>query len=296
VPWFRVDDGFHSHPKVMATSFAAIGLWVRAGSWCSKHLTDGVVPTQLLRSWRAPVKLAVELVTAGLWMEHPDGYQFHDWKGFNPSKSDVVASRAAAAERQRRSRGGHSVTEARQCVHDVGPVTGASRRDRANGHSVTETTVTRDLAHARDPVPTLPGPAEAEPPPAAGLTEAELEAEGRALSRRWRMAHEAAAVAMAHGFELWRAEFEAAARALITLAGADRATAAAALCAWWWTAPDGPIRDRRVLSGKATPRHLAKGITADLVAARAWWDGLADQQRQTVLDRGGLPEGREAAE
>ena len=48
MPWFKVDDRLAHHPKVMAVGNAAMGLWVRAGSWSAAHLTDGYVPTELL--------------------------------------------------------------------------------------------------------------------------------------------------------------------------------------------------------------------------------------------------------
>jgi hypothetical protein len=79
VPWFPVDDSFHSHPKALATSLAARGLWATAGSWSSAHLTDGVVPVHVLASLGGTPELAAELVAAGLWRRTRQGYVFHDW-------------------------------------------------------------------------------------------------------------------------------------------------------------------------------------------------------------------------
>lgn len=77
--WFKVDDSFHSHPKVMATDTAALGLWVVAGSWCGANLTDGFVPDHVLpRLLPGAVKLASKLVAAGLWSRAEGGYQFHE--------------------------------------------------------------------------------------------------------------------------------------------------------------------------------------------------------------------------
>lgn len=47
--WFKLDDGFYDHPKVADLPNAAVGLWVKAAVWCSKHLTDGVVPASRRR-------------------------------------------------------------------------------------------------------------------------------------------------------------------------------------------------------------------------------------------------------
>lgn len=108
MPWFRVDDGFHSHPKRLSVSLAAVGLWTVAGSWSSAHLTDGVVPDNVLPllSPDAP-KLAGELVAAGLWKRRKGGYQFHDWSSRNPSKQAVENERKSNAERQKRWREAH---------------------------------------------------------------------------------------------------------------------------------------------------------------------------------------------
>lgn len=108
VPWFRVDDGFHSHPKRLSVSLAAVGLWTVAGSWSSAHLTDGAVPDNVLPllSPDAPM-LAGELVAAGLWKRRKGGYQFHDWQARNPSKQAVENERKNNAERQKRWREAH---------------------------------------------------------------------------------------------------------------------------------------------------------------------------------------------
>lgn len=102
MPWFNVDDGFCSHPKVLATSLSARGLWVTAGSWCSSHLTDGVVPSHVLASLGGTPTLAEELVTAGLWKKRRGGYVFHDWKQCNKTKKEVVDIRQKRADAGRK--------------------------------------------------------------------------------------------------------------------------------------------------------------------------------------------------
>ncbi len=88
--WFKVDDGLHSHPKALATSLEALGLWAVAGSWSSQHLTDGVVPQHAVTLLsRGQSELADELVAAGLWKRVRDGYRFHDWKDRNPTRAEV---------------------------------------------------------------------------------------------------------------------------------------------------------------------------------------------------------------
>lgn len=97
MPWFRVDDGFATHPKVLATSLAARGLWVTAGSWSSAHLTDGVVPDHVLASLGGTPELAGELVAAGLWRRVKGAWKFHQWHPRNPLKKDVLPLREARA-------------------------------------------------------------------------------------------------------------------------------------------------------------------------------------------------------
>ena len=101
--WFRIDDGFYDHPKAADVSNAAIGLWARAGSYCSRYLTDGAVSRTFVRSW-GTTKQAAELVKAGLWTEDADGWRFHDWTQSNPTRAEVEERRAEDAERKREAR------------------------------------------------------------------------------------------------------------------------------------------------------------------------------------------------
>lgn len=101
--WFKVDDSFHSHPKVLATEPAALGLWVIAGSWSSDNLTEGFVPDHVLpRLLPDSAKLARALVTAGLWKRMQGGYTFHDWTDFNPTAEQEKRKKQARAEAGRK--------------------------------------------------------------------------------------------------------------------------------------------------------------------------------------------------
>jgi hypothetical protein len=104
VPWFPVDDSFHSHPKALATSLAARGLWATAGSWSSAHLTDGVVPVHVLASLGGTPELAAELVAARLWRRTRQGYVFHDWPdwGSKRTAAEIRELRKVRAEAGRK--------------------------------------------------------------------------------------------------------------------------------------------------------------------------------------------------
>jgi hypothetical protein len=101
MPWFKVDDGFHGHPKVVELSVAAIGVWTVSGSWCAQYLTDGEITMKTVRRLGGEPELVEELVAAGLWEETVTGYRFHDWLVYQPAKVSVEGERTAARDRMR---------------------------------------------------------------------------------------------------------------------------------------------------------------------------------------------------
>lgn len=114
--WFKVDDRFWSHPKTADLSDGATALWIRAGSWASGHLTDGVVPASMLRLFRARRRSADELVAVGLWSIAGDTFVFNSWDEYQPLKAQVEAKREATKTRVNawRERVGNGVTGASQ--------------------------------------------------------------------------------------------------------------------------------------------------------------------------------------
>lgn len=92
--WFKVDDGFWSHPKVCGLSADAVALWVRAGSYAAQHLTDGFVARHALPMLRGLDAHADELVAAALWRPVGDGWVFHDWHQYQPMRVEVEGRRA----------------------------------------------------------------------------------------------------------------------------------------------------------------------------------------------------------
>lgn len=88
--WFKVDDKFYSHPKVLQLSARAVSLWVRAGSWSSYYSTDGYIPQKMLAFFQVTKRTAEELVNSGLWETSEDhGYHFHDWERYQPTKDEL---------------------------------------------------------------------------------------------------------------------------------------------------------------------------------------------------------------
>jgi hypothetical protein len=101
VTWFRVDDGFAFHHKAVGAGNAALGLWVRAGSWCSQQGNDGVVPAHMVKALGGTRKDALALCAFGLWDDLEDGrFAFHDWLNYQPSAAEVRADRLAKSEKK----------------------------------------------------------------------------------------------------------------------------------------------------------------------------------------------------
>lgn len=73
---FRVDDGFHSHPHVLAASPASLGLWLVCGSWSTHHKTAGFIPANVPAYLiDGGAELADELTGCGLWRRIEGGFQ-----------------------------------------------------------------------------------------------------------------------------------------------------------------------------------------------------------------------------
>jgi hypothetical protein len=144
--WFKCDDCFHSHPKILQAGNEAIGLWARCGAYCSQHLTDGYIPDQIVLIYGSAA-LAQVLVTARLWVRVAGGYQMHDYLSYNRSRVEVMTERAESAERQRESRTRRRADRRKQ-------------EEVNNGHSVshgvTNTEVSQCESRVSHSVPTRP--------------------------------------------------------------------------------------------------------------------------------------------
>lgn len=145
--WFKVDDNLAFHRKVVAAGNAAMGLWVRAGSWSAQHLTDGFVPEHMIAVLGTPAQRG-KLIKVGLWEEVAGGCQFHGWneKGRQPTSKSVLEEREKAAARQDKYRRGS---------HKEPQVTAPS-------DGVTSPSVTPSVTGVVTPTPTRPDPKEEE--------------------------------------------------------------------------------------------------------------------------------------
>lgn len=102
MPWAKLDDTFHAHPKVRQAGLAAIGLHARAISFSAAYLRNGKVDSGWVEetAGKKGLKLADELVNAGLWEPNGTGWYIHDYLEYNPSREKVLARRAADAARK----------------------------------------------------------------------------------------------------------------------------------------------------------------------------------------------------
>jgi hypothetical protein len=108
MPYFKVDDMLHSHPKPRRAGLEAMGLWSLAGSHCMAYKLDGFVPTYFVAAWPRGPKLAAQLVSAGLWSlgerDGQPGWQFHDWDDVQMTAAEIELDREHSRQRQRRYR------------------------------------------------------------------------------------------------------------------------------------------------------------------------------------------------
>lgn len=183
--WFRVDDSFPAHPKLEALGSGAehayaVAMWTLMGADSSARGTDGAVSRARLGRvlpWPARVldRASADLVRVGLWIATEDGWQFHDWTHYQPTKEQREKERAATRERQR------AWKEKR-------------RVGNASGNAVTDA-VSNTVSDGVDntapsrPVPSRPNGGEAPPPP--DPTEPEETTLRDRVVRRWGATFEA---------------------------------------------------------------------------------------------------------
>ena len=116
MPWVKLDDQFHSNPKVVAAGAEAVALYTVALSWCGAYLTDGFIPAGQVRRLALSdhyEEATRRLVAVGLWHEVDGGYEIHDYLEYNPTAEEVKESKQARAEAGRRG-GLASVASKRQ--------------------------------------------------------------------------------------------------------------------------------------------------------------------------------------
>lgn len=99
--WMKVDDQFPDHPKFLGLTDTAVALYFIGLAYCSRHLTDGVVPELAVERMglKQPKKAAALLVEHDLWHVHERGWEVHDYLDHQRSAAEVqeLSEKRAAA-------------------------------------------------------------------------------------------------------------------------------------------------------------------------------------------------------
>lgn len=101
MPWFRIDDDAHHHPKVLKARNEGFGAFARMGSWSMKYLTDGHIPEDVALEIAGGKAKLLKIVGAGFLEAADGGYQIHDHLDHNPSADEIretAATRSAAGK------------------------------------------------------------------------------------------------------------------------------------------------------------------------------------------------------
>lgn len=102
--WAKIDDHLWAHPKWINLPDSAKALWVSALSYCVCYETDGHILTHTLptlSSNKNRTRAVNALVKSGLWEPINDGYVFHNWEHYQPTKARKDAERKDKRDRMR---------------------------------------------------------------------------------------------------------------------------------------------------------------------------------------------------
>lgn len=87
--WFKVDDRWHDHPKVLQVGNEAAGIWARMGSWSANYCTGGVVPHAKALAIAGAMAPLEQLQKVSLLERDGDTWIMHDWSDYNPSADEA---------------------------------------------------------------------------------------------------------------------------------------------------------------------------------------------------------------
>jgi hypothetical protein len=104
MPWFKLDDRVHCHPKTLAAGDEAFGVFCRLGSYASQHGTNGFISDDAAKSITRKQRVLDRLVQVGFLERVDGGYQIHDFLDWNPSAEKVRQERDSARQRMARGR------------------------------------------------------------------------------------------------------------------------------------------------------------------------------------------------
>ena len=100
LPWVRLDTGFTQNPKILGLiedrKWQSITVYVASLGYAGQHGTDGFVPITALPFLHGTKRNANDLVSIGLFIPCPGGYDINGWKEFQPSNEENARRKAKA--------------------------------------------------------------------------------------------------------------------------------------------------------------------------------------------------------
>lgn len=102
--WAKIDDQLFSHPKIIKAGNEAMGVWLRALSYCVAHSTDGQIASSVLAGFAGEGRFAAltqRLVKAGLLDRiGRDNYALHDFLEYQPSAAEAKERKKEISEKR----------------------------------------------------------------------------------------------------------------------------------------------------------------------------------------------------
>lgn len=125
-PFIKLHNGMPEHPKIAGLSDKAFRALVEAWCYCSRTLSDGVVPDGIVRRL-APPKVVKELIAAGLVEVSDGGVLMHDYLAHQQSRDAVQA--LSEKRRVAGAKGGRA--KASRVANDVASATANAKPTRS---------------------------------------------------------------------------------------------------------------------------------------------------------------------
>lgn len=110
--YFKLDDHLPENPKIIAAGEDAELLYIHGLAYCSRQLTNGVIPKAIVPRLvaKGAEKRSQALVANELWIDRGDSFEVHDYLLHQRSREQIENERRKARERAAKSRRMSGVT------------------------------------------------------------------------------------------------------------------------------------------------------------------------------------------
>jgi hypothetical protein len=97
--WTKLDDTLYDNPKIVTAGNEAVGVYARALSYCSRHLTDGYVPAAIARQFAGSDEAILDALTdAELWVKKGERFHIPRYLEYNDSRAHYETTRKKRSE------------------------------------------------------------------------------------------------------------------------------------------------------------------------------------------------------